>query len=226
MGVFSFLFLYVHTNSLTPPLFFLSHPSLRRERELLLGCSWCKSPAQTTRACQQSVADSSNPLFAVVLSRASLSQGSGSRRTANVHRLCSETHREHLHYVSSEPVTYIMVRWWGGALMHTLFQQGFEGVLPDRRLRKESISVERLMCIHLLICCFYGETSLFFSSRTSLSLFLSPSLSLSVSLVFLFFLSLISNLNLHVSYFGALISSVHGSSSCESLRTAGGYHHY
>ena len=113
VGVFSFLFLYVHTNSLTPPLFFLSHPSLRRERELLLGCSWCKSPAQTTRACQQSVADSSNPLFAVVLSRASLSQGSGSRCTANVHRLCSETHREHLHYVSSEPVTYIMVRWGG-----------------------------------------------------------------------------------------------------------------
>lgn len=39
-------------------------------------------------------------------------------------------------------------------------------------------------------------------------------------------LSLVSNLNLHVSYFGALISFVWRTSSCKLFHTAGGYHHY
>ena len=67
------------------------------------------------------------------------------------------------------------------------FNRVSKGVLPDRKLRKESISVERLMCIHLLICCFYGETSLFFFQDPPLSL--SLSLSLSVSYFFSFSVS-------------------------------------
>lgn len=101
-----------------------------------------------------------------------------------------------------------MVCW--GDPYACLVSLGGEGVLP---VRKESISVKPLICIHLFIYRFYGEAS-FFSSRIPLSLFLSLSL------------TLIWNINRHISYFGALIRFVWCTSSCKSLHTAGGYHHY
>lgn len=161
MGVFLYFFSHKTTSSAFLP------PSPHQKR-VILWCSWCKSPAQTTQACQQSAADSSNPLFTVVLSQASLSQGSGSHQLHSKRPLNPLwTGPEHLHYVPSKRIAYITVH--RGGPYACLISPGYQEVLPERKARKESISVKRQICIHLLIFCFYGETSLL-SSRISLFL--------------------------------------------------------
>lgn len=160
-GSFSFLS-FAHTASSA------SLPPAPRLKEVVLRCSRCKSPGSDNTSLPTVCHRFLQSLFTVVLSRASLSQGSGTHQPRAERPLDPlRTGPEHLHYVSSKPIAYITARW--GGPYTRLISLGFEGVLPER---KESISVKRLICIHLLICCFYGESS-FSSSSISLSFFLS-----------------------------------------------------
>lgn len=130
-GCFLFSFLFVHTNSLTPPLFFLSHPSLSWERELLLGCSWCKSPAQTAQACQQSAADSSNPSSQSSYPRPhyprALAVGGSHKQTSTESAL---KHTESIFIMLRANRSHTSRSAGGEALMHTLFQLGFKRSPP------------------------------------------------------------------------------------------------
>lgn len=144
-------------------------PNLPSSKRVILWCSWCKSPAQTTQACQQSAADSSDPSSQSSHPRSHYPKALAVIRTANVRWFCSEW---------AQSIFIMFPAKWshtsqsaGEALMHALFRWDFkESSLREKR--EKSISVKCLMCVRLLICCFCGEPGLF-PSRISLLLPLS-----------------------------------------------------
>lgn len=185
-------------------------PHLPSSKRVILWCSWCKSPAQTTQACRRFL----RSLFTVFLSQVSLSQGSGSHPHSKRPLILLWMGPEHLHYAPGKVITYITVRWGGPYACFILL--GFQGVLPERKVRKEYFCKmsDVYSFAHLLLL--WWTQPLSFRD-------LSPALSL-------FFLSVspIWKRNLHISYFRALISFLFiwfffwCASSCKSLHTAGG----
>lgn len=100
---------------------------------------------------------------------------------------------EHLHYVPSKVITYITVR--RGGPYACFISLGFQGVLPERKVRKE------YFCKSSDVCSFAHLLFLWWTQPLSFQ-DVSPSLFLSLFLSF----SPIWKLNLHISYCRALIS--------------------
>lgn len=124
-----FFFSFFHTNGLLR-----FPPTLPSSERVVLQCSWCKSPAQTAQACQQSAADSSNPSSqssypSLIIPR--LWQSSAARQTSaesalngpRASSLCVEQ-TDRIHH---GPL--------GKAFMHALFHRG----LKESSLREKSL---------------------------------------------------------------------------------------